>query len=188
MNSDDVCGLIFVMMTRSLIDNIWYPSWLHDFVAMEYWKEFRVIETGFVLNVRSTILTLGQCLFIFNRSYNNITDPLTLASIGLLLFGWILSKWAKETLRHHGVNNIGVVKDQFMIRTGPYVWLVHPQWTGELIASTSIFFIFIDHLWLLVSMTLLNIAIYINNSKAEEALLVQYIPGYYEYLIERFRF
>lgn len=66
--------------------------------------------------------------------YGNIpVSQLEQILFSLMSIGFLLRVWSYYSLGYYFTFNIGLRKDHKLIKTGPYRWLVHPSYTGQLL-------------------------------------------------------
>jgi protein-S-isoprenylcysteine O-methyltransferase Ste14 len=188
MYEDTIYGIVFVGITRALIDDIWYPCWDNDFTELtnpDRIRKVKYVRTGGSTNFRSAVLAMGQAYFMASRGYFHMAG-FQITGVWLLLMGWIISRWARLELGKYSTNNVVVLRDHVLITTGPYTLMTNPEWMGDFMASVGIYWIFIDFYPVILLLTILEMSVYISKSKAEMKTMQQYVQGYYEYNTSRF--
>ncbi len=188
MYEDTVYAILFVGITRALIDDVWYPSWDNDFTALinpDRIAQIKYVRSGGSTNFRSAFLAMGQAYFMATSKYSYM-EGFQITGVWLLLMGWIISRWARLELGRYATNNVIVRRDHVLITTGPYVALTNPQWMGDFMASVGIYWIFIEFYPIILILIVLEMNLYISKAKAEMKTMNTYVRGYHEYQNSRF--
>jgi protein-S-isoprenylcysteine O-methyltransferase Ste14 len=100
----------------------------------------------------------------------------TAVELGLTLAGLTWSVWALQTL----ATNISIVPQaRGLVTGGPYRWVRHPLYLGELIALSGLAL----HVgrWPLAAVVLAELGLQMYRARREESLLSQQIDGYAAY-------
>lgn len=135
----------------------------------------------------TVVLTLASGYYW--NLYSN--EPLTLfdlLSFGLATSGFLLRQWTCNLLKEFFTFDIGIRKDHKLITTGPYQYLIHPSYTGQLLCFLGTL------LFLQVPLTyfalLFSYCVYMAYKRAiiEENFLLANLPEYPEYTSRRWRF
>lgn len=143
----------------------------------------------FLTNV--SYLTMSTIFFLnFITSYSS--HPLTIWEVMLFLFakfGFYLRMWACYELDQYFTYTIGFRKDHKIIKTGPYQYIVHPGYIGQLLLVVGGLLFFNVNI---ILTTILGAHATYNiwlSSKNEERMMYEEFGGKYsEFLKSRYRF
>ena len=85
------------------------------------------------------LLTFLYAIAYYHLSYH-LTTPLSTLEIILtilIIAGFTLRMWSYYTLHKYFTFNLAIKEDHHLIKTGPYRYLVHPSYTGQLLLLIS---------------------------------------------------
>lgn len=102
--------------------------------------------------------------------------------VGIAFLGFILLQWSQNTLGENWSDTPRMLKEQFLITSGPYHYVRHPIYTAFILILGSTFFISAN--WMIglawIGMAVLEIA---SRIQFEESLMIEYFGDQYrEYM------
>ena len=118
------------------------PNFENTFTPKDHLEEKGKIKGYYKFFI--AILTLLYVGAYYHLSHH-FTTPISVLDIILtiLIFtGFSLRMWSYYTLHKYFTFNLAIKEDHQLIKTGPYKYLVHPSYTGQLLLlfSSLIFF------------------------------------------------
>jgi protein-S-isoprenylcysteine O-methyltransferase Ste14 len=120
------------------------------------------------LNVFFILLGLFE---VGTFTYANANNTLRLVCLVLyIVFSWI-QILASRTLGDNYSQNILIYKSHRLIQTGPYKYIRHPQYLGQIIADLGAGFALLS--FLIIPIAVLEIPIFILRAKAEDKMLLE---------------
>ena len=99
---------------------------------------------------------------------------------GLIILGYGLRIWAMMHIKHNF--KAAIQQPTEICRTGPYTWIRHPMYTGNLIALVGIIMLNVKAAILLVGYS------FILSRAAQEENVMCDMPGYFDYYNKTGRF
>ena len=106
----------------------------------------------------------------------------------LVTIGFILRLWCYRELGYYFTFGLGIRKDHKLIKTGPYKYLVHPSYTGQIMVLLfGLIFLRINPmLYLFITAIIINILL--KRVKIEENMMLkEFGEEYKEYIKNRYR-
>jgi protein-S-isoprenylcysteine O-methyltransferase Ste14 len=148
---------------------------LHDLRSADDSRERR--WTTYLLVVIA--LTLGTVCFVVG--WNGRSVPLPVAAAGQILVaaGVAIVASARRTLGKHFSIHLQVDREHVLITDGPYRWVRHPLYTGDLL-----FYVGLPLLcgaWEALVLPVLLLALVVTRSRTEERMLGEAYPEYAAY-------
>ena len=129
-------------------------------------------------------------LLAFSHILDHYDSPLTVFEWILIVvagFLFFLRMWSYYTLKKFFTFKIGIMKNHYLVQTGPYKYLVHPSYTAQ-VGFVFIMLLFFQAYYLsiiIVPFVLLKLR---NRMKIEESMFLEKFPTEYaEYLANRNR-
>jgi protein-S-isoprenylcysteine O-methyltransferase Ste14 len=120
--------------------------------------------------ISSVILCIAVIYYI--HEYSDIPyEYYDYISFALTFLGWALRMWSYWTLGYLFTFTVGMRKDHYLIENGPYAYLVHPSYTGQVMVYTfGLIFLKVPVL-MVVAIGIYMLSRVIKRIKLEEKLL-----------------
>jgi protein-S-isoprenylcysteine O-methyltransferase Ste14 len=144
--------MVFIRLLLSIILQYYQQIMAVDpNLGKEMGREFgdEINQTGnehMTSNNRIFQITLAYSLMLYSL-YSNLDIPLTFIDYMLFVIGTIgviICFWTYRTLGEFYTFTIGIRKNHYLVKTGPYQYIMHPGYLGQilLIVSTTLFYNF----------------------------------------------
>ena len=135
------------------------------------------------MRIMNTVLMFGLSLLsvFFRLNYPvNVLDWLTLV---VASFGCSLSYWAYYTLNVYYTFTIGIRKDHQVVTDGPYRYLVHPGYVGQILIILGSIIFYRVHFLLTIGLCLYVTYMYTKRIQAEEDMLTGHFGQEYQQFV-----
>lgn len=113
-------------------------------------------------------------LLLFPSFHVNFTHTVTLCGYITLFTGILLACWARTTLGEYWSPHVEVFQNHQWVSTGPYRYLSHPIYDGELLATLGTF-LMTGHYYLIFALSVLIPVLLLHKGRYEEKLLCRHI-------------
>jgi len=106
--------------------------------------------------------------------------PVEIAGLALIVFGYVLASYAfVENAYFSGTVRIQEERGHKVVSSGPYGWVRHPGYLGNLIASLGMPLL-LDSTWAFIPVVIFG-AVFFLRTSLEDRFLQGNLPGYREY-------
>lgn len=135
-------------------------------------------DLRYVLSLSWFALAIGSPLAYALWPYES--PAATLLGVLLTLAGLLLRVWAVRSLQGYFSRRIQTWPDQPVVQTGPYRWIRHPAYAGNLLQTLGMPLVLAAFPALPGSLWVM--ALFLRRLALEEAYLQQHLPGYRMYM------
>jgi protein-S-isoprenylcysteine O-methyltransferase Ste14 len=122
--------------------------------------------------------------YILYPRYNFIFT-VTVTGAALAVFGTGLRAWGIWSLRDYFSAHIEIKDDHNLVESGPYKFIRHPAYAGNIIQALGIPLIL--NAYLSLSISVMVIIIFLYRMKFEEEVLIREVMGYSDYVKRTYR-
>ena len=206
-NEDQISWIISVFMlllaaaTWMILDRNWssfnhFPVYVYAGVLIFYLLSEKFAYRGSDLSgvqsskwIRYLLLFFWWLLLILPALeysfFHRYSFAVTVAGAMLTASGTILRAWGIWTLGKYFSVHIEVKDDHELIETGPYRFIRHPAYAGNLLQATGIPLILNAYYSLSISAVL--VFLFLHRLKLEEEVLIREVKGYRDYTRRTYR-
>lgn len=153
----------------------------------------KIAQDGMVGNffLRLILMVTIYSYYVFTMIVNHGEDSITVYDsilIGTTIAGFVLRMWCYWSLGNHFTFILGTRQNHQLIKTGPYRYLIHPSYTGQLMSMLGSL-VFLGSSWLaMISLIYSHFVVQKRIRVEEEMMEKQFGDQYRDYKGSRARF